>query len=229
MDQVVFKIGTSDQYKALEEKNPNAIYWLKDTQQVYIGETLYATGAIASETTDGLMSSADKQAIESAVKSSSQLYEFSDLLDGCRSDITGKELRVMFPADSTFVAEEDNKAYFSIKFYAPSDRCVKYRQAIGQTIPEETEKEVLTEVDSYGRKYFTHKFACAKLDEETGSWIYYGAESVNENLRGYYYTIEWYDEEDTCINSTTIRINLTNEKCHNSLVENALIWGTMGE
>ena len=34
---VVFKIGTRAQYNALQEKNPNALYFLTDTKEIYRG------------------------------------------------------------------------------------------------------------------------------------------------------------------------------------------------
>lgn len=64
---VIFKFGTQAQYDALMEKNPNALYWITDTQRLYRGEELFAVGAAASESAAGLLSAEDKAQLDSMI------------------------------------------------------------------------------------------------------------------------------------------------------------------
>ena len=57
----LFEVGTKTQFDALKVKDENIIYWITDTQELYRGNTLYAVGREATETTAGLMSAEDKQ------------------------------------------------------------------------------------------------------------------------------------------------------------------------
>ena len=57
----LFEVGTKAQFNALKVKDDNVIYWITDTQELYRGNTLYAVGREATETTAGLMSAEDKQ------------------------------------------------------------------------------------------------------------------------------------------------------------------------
>lgn len=59
MANVIFKVGTSEQFKALESKSDVTLYWLSDTQQLYKGDVLYGTGALASKNAAGLLSAED--------------------------------------------------------------------------------------------------------------------------------------------------------------------------
>lgn len=60
MANVIFKIGTWEQYKALAVKDSNTLYWLEDVLELRKGEELYGVGREASEMAAGLMSVADK-------------------------------------------------------------------------------------------------------------------------------------------------------------------------
>ena len=55
----LFEVGTKAQFNALKTKDENIIYWITDTQELYRGNTLYAVGREATETTAGLMSAED--------------------------------------------------------------------------------------------------------------------------------------------------------------------------
>lgn len=57
----LFEVGTKAQFNALKVKDENIIYWITDTQELYRGNTLYAVGKEATETSAGLMSAEDKQ------------------------------------------------------------------------------------------------------------------------------------------------------------------------
>lgn len=64
MANVIFKIGTSEQYNLLDTKDSSTLYWLMDTKQVYKGDVLFAVGADATLTASGLMSPDDKKKID---------------------------------------------------------------------------------------------------------------------------------------------------------------------
>lgn len=57
---VKFYFGTQAKFDALSEKNSLALYFIEDTQRLYKGSVLIATGANATSMASGLMSSADK-------------------------------------------------------------------------------------------------------------------------------------------------------------------------
>lgn len=57
----LMEVGTRAQYDALKVKNNKVLYWLTDTQEIYMGDKRYATGKEATEDKSGLMSPEDKQ------------------------------------------------------------------------------------------------------------------------------------------------------------------------
>ena len=57
---VRFYFGPQAKYDELQEKNPMALYFLEDTQCLYKGDKLMATGVMATSMASGLMSSEDK-------------------------------------------------------------------------------------------------------------------------------------------------------------------------
>lgn len=61
---VIFKIGTQEQYNALAVKDPNTLYWLHDVSELRKGEDLYGKGSEATALASGLMSAADKAKLD---------------------------------------------------------------------------------------------------------------------------------------------------------------------
>lgn len=178
-------------------------------------------------TTPGAMSAADKKFLDSIPAVYEKVkYMATNMLPGARFDVDGKEVRVMFPEDAAFVkpagtasGRDPDCYYFGLRVYAPSDEVTGFKEAHAETIPEDTVLEDFngssSGIDEYGRKYDVCWFPVAKCSEE-GDWTYYGSTSVPGSYVGWYHTIEWYKGEE-CVGSETIRINLTNESCHNSL------------
>ena len=70
MANVKFYFGSLEKFNQLAEKDQLALYFLEDVQQLWKGDKLYATGAIATSMADGLMSSADKIKLDSLVAGS---------------------------------------------------------------------------------------------------------------------------------------------------------------
>ena len=57
---VIFKVGTREQYLAIQQKDDHTLYWLEDTQ----GDKLFGTGAIATAAMAGLMSAEEKEKLD---------------------------------------------------------------------------------------------------------------------------------------------------------------------
>lgn len=64
-ENVRFYFGAQAKYDALQEKNSLALYFIEDTQRLYKGEILIASGANASALAAGLMSAEDKIRLDS--------------------------------------------------------------------------------------------------------------------------------------------------------------------
>ena len=67
MANVKFYFGTQAKYDALVEKNNLALYFIEDTQRLYKGSVLIASGANATSMASGLMSSEDKIKLDTLV------------------------------------------------------------------------------------------------------------------------------------------------------------------
>ena len=84
----------------------------------------------------------------------------------------------------------------------------------------QVDEEILTgfNVDANGRRYQPTWLALAKYDEATGAWSYYGESSTANKYIGWDYQIDWYNADGVMTASDSVRINLSNEKCH-SIIE----------
>lgn len=63
-NNVIFKVGTLEQYNALAVKDSNTLYWLHDVLELRKGEELYGKGANATTLASGLMSAEDKAKLD---------------------------------------------------------------------------------------------------------------------------------------------------------------------
>ena len=155
-------------------------------------------------------------------------YEALGLLEGARFDVYGRELRVMFPSNAPFerpsgdVPGRDKDCYYvGIRFFAPGTDVTGFKEGEDKVDPGTKMEDfngTSSGVDKYGRKYDVCWFPVARCDPEGDTWTYMGDQSSAGNCVGWYHTIEWYVGE-TCVDSETVRINLTNPDCHNSLME----------
>lgn len=127
------------------------------------------------------------------------------------------EVRVMAPSDTAWTANRENKYYMSAKLFAPSN--AKYfRESLAQDITDETyyefENYEFSGIDEHGCKYSLVWLPMAEQSDET--WTYTGSLStVEKGFLGWYWHANWYDENKNLIGSDIIRINLSNENCHN--------------
>jgi hypothetical protein len=132
-----------------------------------------------------------------------------------------KEIRIMCPADAEFAKQtvgaggDANSYYVTFKTYAPDDSVVGYIEHLGDKVDD----EILTSfsTDKYGRRYQPTWLAVAKYDETTDTWSYYGANSIEGKYIGWDYQIDWYNADGLMVASDSIRINLSNEDCHNNI------------
>lgn len=146
-------------------------------------------------------------------------YEIADTPAGTIVDYGDKEIRVMVPANAKFVKQavgaggDANSYYMTFKTYAPSDDVVGYIEHLGDKV----DNEILTNlaIDKYGRRYQPTWLAIAKYDYATDAWTYYGKNSTARKYIGWDYQIDWYNADGVMVASDCIRINLSNEGCHN--------------
>lgn len=177
---------------------------------------------VATRTSDGAMSKEDKIIIDSIPYSYvARKYEISNTPVGTLVNYGDREIRIMCPANAEFTKQtvgaggDANTYYMTLKTYAPNRNVVGYRERLGNQVDNET----LTNfsVDEYGRRYQSTWLGLAKIDDVTGAWTYYGKNSSVEKFIGWDYQIDWYNADGIVVASDSVRINLSNEECHNSL------------
>ena len=171
-------------------------------------------------------------------------YEISSKPTGTLVDYSDKEIRVMVPSDAQFELQNSgenadaNAYYIGFKAYAP-DGAVNFKEDLAEIIADNImysfEGNEFAGVDAYGRKYSIVWLPVAAYDEATATWTYYGASSSKAKYIGWHYSVEWYDVNGKKIDSDCIRINLSNEACHNvvepyymaSVVKGVSVGGTL--
>lgn len=171
-------------------------------------------------------------------------YEVSSKPVGTLVNYGDKEIRVMIPAATSFALQNSgdnadaNSYYIGFKAYAP-DGAVSFKEDIAEIITDNTmysfEGNDFAGIDTYGRKYSIIWLPVAQYAD--GAWTYYGAKSSVDRYIGWYYSVEWYDANGIKIASDCIRINLSNEDCHNNVepfymsgvVKNISVGGTLLE
>lgn len=149
-------------------------------------------------------------------------YEIENTPVGTLVDYRDKEIRIMCPSNAVYTKQnvgsggDPNNYHITLKVYAPNDNVVGYIERIGNQV----DNEILTDfnVDEFGRRYQPTWLAVARYDEKKDSWNYYGTSSSVEKYIGWDYQIDWYDNNNMLIASDKIRINLTNEDCHHSVI-----------
>lgn len=153
-------------------------------------------------------------------------YEVSSKPTGTLVNYRDKEIRVMCPTNTKWELQNSGENadktmyYIGFKAYAPVN-AVSFKEDLAEAIADDTmyyfEGNDFAGIDKYGRKYSVVWLPAAKYDSETGTWAYYGEKSSTNKYIGWYYSVEWYDADGKKIGSDTIRINLSNEGCHNTI------------
>ena len=154
-------------------------------------------------------------------------YEVSHKPIGTLVDYREDEIRVLCPSDTQWTLQNsgsgaDASAYYiGFKAYAP-DGAVSFKEDLAEIISDDTmyyfEDNDFAGMDEYGRKYSIVWLPVAKYDETTQTWSYYGDMSSADRYIGWYYSVDWYNADGVKIAADTIRINLSNENCYNSVV-----------
>jgi hypothetical protein len=177
---------------------------------------------LATRKSSGAMSVTDKLIVDSIPYVYEQRkYDILDTPMGALVDYREREIRVMIPENAEFKKQavgengDSDTYYMGLRTYAPDDGVVGYIEHIG----DQTDSEILTDIsiDEYGRRYQTTWLGLAKYDKSTDTWSYYGKNSSIERFIGWDYRIDWYDKNNVKVASDSVRINLSNEECHNSL------------
>lgn len=148
-------------------------------------------------------------------------YEIVNTPDGTLVDYREKEIRVMCPADTNWVKQDvgatgdANMYYMGFKAYAPAN-AVSFKEGDRGEIIDQmfTFDDAFAGVDEFGRKYSICWFALASYDDNSDTWTYFGTNSSVKKYIGWSYVVEWYDANGVKIASDSIRINLSNESCH---------------
>lgn len=177
----------------------------------------------------GHMSKAEAEAtllskVEASATFEKVKYEICHTPVGTLVDYRDKEIRVMCPADTQFALQnvgatgDASKYYIGFKAYAPAG-AVSFKEDTAEVISDNTmyyfDGNDFAGTDAYGRKYSICWLAVANYVD--GVWTYYGAKSNASKYIGWYYSVEWYDANGKKIASDCIRINLSNETCHNNV------------
>ena len=137
--------------------------------------------------------------------------------EGTKIDYLDGEIRVMCPADAEFKQQDvgengnPNIYYMSMTTKAP-EGAVAFNEIDGSG------NESKNEPVSNGKK--TIWLALAMLSG--GKWTYYGKSSNGINYIGWDYVIEWLDDKGEIIRVDKVRINLTNEACHDKSIYSAV-------
>lgn len=216
----------------LSEDNDNQVTLVSNAKTAVTKENPTGAGVLTyqwkrSETEDGEFINIDggkeKSFIVGPNAAMMQKYKISHSPTGTEVKYLGKEVRVMCPANTQWVHQQSgetadkNSYYIGFKAYAP-DNAVGFKEDLKQQIEDQTmyyfENNDFAGVESTGRKYSICWLPVAKYDQETETWSYHGkdlSESTGDFI-GFYYAVEWYDENEEKISSDVIRINLSNEE-----------------
>lgn len=196
-----------------------------DGAMVLLLATVENDGAMSKEDKAKLDAMPDTYATIDRVKNTSAQvkYDISATPEGTLVNYGENEIRIMCPADAKFVKQQvgnggnANMYYMTFTTYAP-DGAVTFKEGDRGTIIDEVldfENTAGTGVDKYGRKYKNHWFALAMYDESSDTWTYFGKNSSVNKYIGWDYVVEWYDANGVKFATDSIRINLSNEDCHN--------------
>ena len=179
---------------------------------------------LATKDSDGAMSKEDKRILDAIPEIYvARKYEVSNKPEGTLVDYREDEVRIMCPTDTKWSLQNSgggadrNSYYIGFKAYAP-ENAVCFKEDSNETISDTTlhyfENNSFAGIDENGRKYSIIWLPVARY--ENGVWSYYGTRSTEDKYIGWNYTVEWYDESLIMLHSDTIRINLSNETCHNN-------------
>lgn len=169
----------------------------------------------ATKTEAGLMTPEDKKALADLNDRANMLgiKLVQPVVPGVVVNYFDNEMRMMFPADTNWVVNREGKYFVPIRVYAPS-KAKYFKEEIALEITDPTFYEFTNNefagTDENGVNYSLIWVPVAQ-EESDGTWTYYGAKSTTSHFVGWFYHVEWYDENKLLIGSNIYRINLSNE------------------
>lgn len=175
---------------------------------------------LATRKSDGAMSAKDKVVVDSIPHAYvARKYDISGTPEGTLVDYRDHEIRIMVPQGAEFKKQsvgtggDANTYYMTFKTCCPNNDVVGYVE----TINGKADDNILTDLktDEFGRKYQPTWLGLASFNESTNAWSYYGTSSSVDKMIGWDYRIDWYNSENKVIATDSVRINLSNESCHN--------------
>lgn len=192
--------------------------------------------ALATQTSAGAMSAADKvfiDSIPSIYASRAEMnaiaqrvkYEVFSKPVGTTAKVTDNEIRICCAANTAWAEQavgtngDPNSYYVGLKIYAPVG-CDHFMEDLNKTIEDDTVFDFTDEFsgrDSYGNGYSLVWLPVAAKQED-GTWKYYGDMSTADKMIGWYYTSAFYDASDNLLSKETIRINLVNENMDTEII-----------
>lgn len=154
-------------------------------------------------------------------------YEVFSMPKDTLVSIKESEIRIMCPKDTNWDFQssgeeaDKNSYYIGLKIYAPNDSIHSFKEDLNKIIQDQTmyyfENNEFAGIDDQGRKFSIVWLPVAHYNVEKKEWEYYGKNSSEEKYIGWYYSVEWYNAEGLNIATNSIRINLSNENCHNNI------------
>ena len=162
-------------------------------------------------------------------------YEITNIPEGTLVNYGEKEIRVMCPENCIFTKQtvgetgNANMYYMGFKAYAP-EGAVGFKEGDQGVIIDEMFdfNGDFAGTDEYGRNYSICWLALASYNQASDTWTYFGKNSSTSKYIGWTYVVEWYNANGVVIASNSIRINLSNEKCH-STIEPYYVKNTVNE
>ena len=158
---------------------------------------------------------------------SRSFYEVFSSPKGTLVSTKESEIRIMCPKDTEWGFQQSgaqadkNKYYIGLKIYAPNKQVHSFKEDLNKNIQDQTmyyfENNDFAGIDEQGRKFSIVWLPAAHYNGENNSWEYYGKNSSEKKYIGWFYTVEWYDVNGLNIATSSIRINLSNEDCHNNI------------
>lgn len=202
----------------------------EDSVKDQITHALSAGGFVKEDALESIQSIVDEfpglYASKNEVKAISKHidYEIAYKPEGAIVDYRDKEIRVMCPVDTKWTKQSvgptgnANMYYMGFKAYAP-EGAVGFKEGDRGVIIDEMHdfNGDFAGTDEFGRNYSICWLALASYDEKNDAWTYYGKNSNTRKYIGWDYVVEWYDANGIVIHSDHIRINLSNESCHNAI------------
>ena len=179
---------------------------------------------LATRKSDGAMSAKDKLIVDSIpYVYEARKFDVSGTPVGTLVAYHDHEIRIMCPADTEFKKQEvgtngnPNMYYMTFKAYAPED-AVNFKEGDRGIIVDEMFdfNGPASGVDEFGRKYSVCWLALASYNPDLDTWTYLGKNSTESKYIGWDYCVEWWNADGVKIGYDSIRINLSNEDCHNN-------------